>query len=64
MERESKASVLHGCFFEYKTRSLFPGATDEDIEVKVLEANGGLSKGEQADLTNYNNVKHWLVPLG
>lgn len=25
-------------FFEYQTRSLFLGATDEDIEVKVLVA--------------------------
>jgi hypothetical protein len=52
MEIDSKASALHGYWFEHKSRSLFLAATDENTEIKVLEANEGLSKEEQATLMN------------
>lgn len=66
LESESKARVRYGYWFEYKTRSLFPCATDEDVEVKALEANEDLSKDEQDHLTNIlSEVKRsqdWKIP--
>ena len=66
LENEPKASALRGCWFEYKTRSLFAGATDEDVEIKVLEENEGLSKDDQANLTNIMSKASrnltWKIP--
>jgi hypothetical protein len=66
-ESESKASAFHGHWFEHKTRSLFHCATDEDVEVKVLEEdNDCLSKDEQENLTSVmskaNRSLAWSIP--
>eukprot|EP00975_Prorocentrum_lima_P027785 5842752-Prorocentrum_lima.AAC.1 len=52
LESESKAAALYGYWFEYKTRSLFPCAIEEGVQVKVLEENEGLSKEERENLTS------------
>jgi hypothetical protein len=66
LKSESKASVLHGYWFEYKSRSLFSCATDEDVEVKVLEANESLSEDEQENLTSIMSTATrslvWKIP--
>lgn len=66
LESESKAAALYGYWFEYKTRSLFPCAIEEDVEVKVLEANEGLSKDERENLTsvmsNLTRNLAWKIP--
>lgn len=63
---ESKASSLYGYWFEYKAQSLFPTATSKNIEVKVLEANDGLSKSEQECLSKVlgetNRTLKWELP--
>mmetsp|Transcript_10110 Transcript_10110/g.13877 ORF Transcript_10110/g.13877 Transcript_10110/m.13877 type:complete len:528 (+) Transcript_10110:111-1694(+) len=67
LESESKASALHGNWFKYKTRSLFHFATGEDIEVKAMDANDGLSKDEQENLTSVLNKENrhlaWKIPV-
>jgi hypothetical protein len=66
LESESKASALHGYWFEYKSRSLFSCATDEDVEVKVLEANESLNEDEQENLTSFMSTATrslvWKIP--
>lgn len=66
LEFESKAIALYGYWFDYRTRSLFCDATDEDVEVKVLEANECLSKDEADDLTDVlrkvNRNLAWKIP--
>ncbi len=67
LKSESKASALYGYWFEYKTLSLFSCATDEDVEVKVLEANVGLSVDEQENLksamTKVDRNLVWKIPM-
>lgn len=63
----SRRCSLHGYWFEFRTRSLFEDATGENVEVKALAANDGLSKDEQDNLTGVLNMERrtlaWQLPI-
>eukprot|EP01031_Cornospumella_fuschlensis_P029571 gene29571-35696_t len=63
LESESKASAPYGYWFEHKTRSLFDGVTNEDVEIKALKENEEVKEIQYAAIVKKGGKNYRLADL-